>query len=492
MSKFPMDLSKFKKVKTDDRASTFQHEDGHQLTIAHNKLSPKLKVQLDGVPMADGGVAGEDPQSSSIQDTPEQITSDAAQESPQPQQPINQSPGISSNAEIGATQPQAQNPQDPYGLLQAGQGQLAAIAEQKKGAELEAKTTGEVGKQGAETQQNLEENLLNAQEENDVNRDYLGDKRSELQEDINSFHVNPRRVIDNMSTGGKISSAIGLILGGMGSGLTGGPNLAAQFIQNMIDKDVESQKTELGKKENLLSDNYRQAQDIRTAYDTTRAQYLDIASAELKSQAASAQDPMAQARFLQAAGQLDGQAALIHQKNSIYQSAVGGGGQQGQEPAKSLRLQQMAGVITPQQYEQGNKELAQAQEGEKLRKDLIGSFQNLDKKVFAGEYFSPHERESALNAFAGRLAKVSEGRFNLEESKQQISALMPQKLDSETTRKNKLERLNSLIDEQVNTPTLNGLGIKVQSNRGPQEQRRVTKDGRVAIFDQNKKFLRYE
>ena len=43
MSKMPLDLSKFKKIKSDDQTSTLQHPDGHQIIIAHVKLSNKLK-----------------------------------------------------------------------------------------------------------------------------------------------------------------------------------------------------------------------------------------------------------------------------------------------------------------------------------------------------------------------------------------------------------------------------------------------------------------
>lgn len=56
--KFPLDLSKFKKLSSDEHSTKLKHPDGHEITIAHKPLSPKMKEQLSklsSVKMADGG-----------------------------------------------------------------------------------------------------------------------------------------------------------------------------------------------------------------------------------------------------------------------------------------------------------------------------------------------------------------------------------------------------------------------------------------------------
>lgn len=56
MSNF--DFSKFKKISTDKQSTVLKHKDGHTLKIAHGKLSPKLKSELDKLPIhsfAEGG-----------------------------------------------------------------------------------------------------------------------------------------------------------------------------------------------------------------------------------------------------------------------------------------------------------------------------------------------------------------------------------------------------------------------------------------------------
>jgi hypothetical protein len=45
----------FKKIKSDKDSTVMEHKDGHQLTIAHSRLSPKIRAQLAAIPMAEGG-----------------------------------------------------------------------------------------------------------------------------------------------------------------------------------------------------------------------------------------------------------------------------------------------------------------------------------------------------------------------------------------------------------------------------------------------------
>jgi hypothetical protein len=46
MSNIKLDLSKFKHVKSDDKSTTLKHYEGHELTLAHNKLSKANREQL--------------------------------------------------------------------------------------------------------------------------------------------------------------------------------------------------------------------------------------------------------------------------------------------------------------------------------------------------------------------------------------------------------------------------------------------------------------
>ena len=78
-----------------------------------------------------------------------------------------------------------------------------------------------------------------------------------IEEDNELKSIDPDRFWNDKSTGQKVMATIGLILGGIGSGLTGQPNAALQVLQNQIDKDIESQKLNaeqaLAKKKHALN-----------------------------------------------------------------------------------------------------------------------------------------------------------------------------------------------------------------------------------------------
>ena len=46
-----LDLSKLKKVSSDDKVTVFKHVNGHELRVAHAGLSPKFLKDLQALPM---------------------------------------------------------------------------------------------------------------------------------------------------------------------------------------------------------------------------------------------------------------------------------------------------------------------------------------------------------------------------------------------------------------------------------------------------------
>ncbi len=57
MAKFPLDLSRFKKISATDKKTTLKHDDGHFLVIAQGKLKPDMQAALKGLAFAKGGKA---------------------------------------------------------------------------------------------------------------------------------------------------------------------------------------------------------------------------------------------------------------------------------------------------------------------------------------------------------------------------------------------------------------------------------------------------
>lgn len=54
--------------------------------------------------------------------------------------------------------------------------------------------------------------------------------------------IDPQRYLNNLGVSGKTVSAIGMALSGIGSGLTGQPNLAVEMFNKNIDRDIAAQK----------------------------------------------------------------------------------------------------------------------------------------------------------------------------------------------------------------------------------------------------------
>lgn len=321
------------------------------------------------------------------------------------------------------------------------------------------------GRLGAEQAQHLDEQAKYQQNIRNVavqNMDFANQELNNLINDQKDNHIDPNRYWNNKSTVGQISTGIGLILGGIGGGLLHQENPALKMLNDNINRDIQAQLADQNNKRTMVAAYSELFGNVKEGAEFAKLASQALVEDQLKSAAAKAQSPIAKANAMQALGELQQQKAQSIQQFAVRRAmAQGLGGPNAeQDPASALRRAQALGIVNEQQYAQANKELGMGQEVEKLRGDLLGSFNDLSSKALAG-ILSPIDRNSALDAFAGRLAKISEGRFNLQESKQQIAALMPAPGEGAQSRRNKLMRLNQLLDGQVNTPTLNGLGLRV-------------------------------
>lgn len=435
MSKLPLDLSKFRKVKADAHTSTLQHPDGHTFTIAHKKLSPKMKGQLEAIPMAEGGTDGATlgsiigypgappapkpkPQPMAEAGVVEpavadsgQIENDAgAQQIDSPAAPTDtrsfgdrvanmiwgggspppQESGVSpvdvpSSPEVvqhdsglqgPATMPAPAPNQDPFGTVASINQQKAGLETAGAGQKGEQQVAGEQAKQGAMQESLYRNNAQMAQDAYNEASAPIFKARQNLIDDIAAGHINPKRYLDNMSTGGKISTGIGLILGGMGAGLTHGPNLAFQYLQNQIDRDINSQKDELGKKQNLLSHNFQQTHDLREAYNLTKIQTNDVLASHLRQLADQSTDQATKYRLMEISGnlnnntaQLSHQAAIAKMQQSMF-SGQGG-------PSAAMALETLAPEMRERavQIPGGGMRLAVTKEGAKEVREQLQTVQ---------------------------------------------------------------------------------------------------------------------
>jgi hypothetical protein len=132
-----------------------------------------------------------------------------------------------------------------------------------------------------------------------------------LKQEIKDSKIDPRGFWNKKDTAGKISAGIAIMLSGLGQGLAGGQNMAMQVIDKAIDRDIDAQKAELGKKESLMSMYVQEGHDLQSAYQLAKADSLSATSAQLQVIASRFAGEKAQAVALAKSGALDTQAAQL-------------------------------------------------------------------------------------------------------------------------------------------------------------------------------------
>lgn len=143
----------------------------------------------------------------------------------------------------------------------------------------------------------------------------LDSEIADLQKGIATQKIDPNRIWTNTNTGNRVLANISLLLGGLSQGLTGGKsNPAMDVINNAIDRDIDAQKAELGKKQNLLSLNLAKYGRLDQAFQATKMQIMAVTQAQINQQAAKMGSKQALAAAQVASGQMDVQIAMLKNK----------------------------------------------------------------------------------------------------------------------------------------------------------------------------------
>jgi len=355
----------------------------------------------------------------------------------------------------------SQNPTDPYALQQ--QQYEKGYTSQLKGIEAEAAAAGQLGQAQAGIEQRTAQNLQRQMGRYEQEHQKLIGERQKIQQDIQTGKIDPNRYLGSMETSQKFSTAMGLIMGGIGQGLMqSGENPALTFLNKQIDNDIKAQQTNLSSKESLLSANMQQLGDLQAATQMTKVTMLDMAAAEMRAAAAKAQNPMAKARALQAAGQLEAQAAPIMSqmalKRSLMGGGPGGGGGYAMDPSKKIRLMGQSGIMTEGQQKEALSELKEAQGLVRARENTLDAFEKIDEmKSLWKQTSEPWDADSRIKALrdpiVAKLSKETAGRFTEQDAKM-LETLFPHTKDDPETIATKRQKLKDLIDEKMNFPAL--------------------------------------
>lgn len=256
-----IDLSRFKKVSSDKKTSTLRHAKGHEIKIAHSALTPKMREQLQAMPMhlAKGGETTKDidmdvgkemfaapptdGHGASGSWTPEETPSILPE----------QSANNASPQELDSLQSKLQGPppaQDAATLAPAA----PPMASSEPAPEPAAPApTQEAPQEAAPENPSPMPSQPAVQAPPPVDME-LKQEDQHFSNDQAAGHIKPETMHDlfaKKDTLGKIGTIFGLLIGGAGAGLSGQPNALLGLMQKEIDNDFEAQKAEAGNKQNL-------------------------------------------------------------------------------------------------------------------------------------------------------------------------------------------------------------------------------------------------
>ena len=580
MSKFPMDLSQFKKVKEDHAFTTLKHTKGHEVKIAHAALDKNHQKQLKKLPMAlsQGGEAPgesdeeykarlnktltrntEDPpapelvkddtrreegtsalagafkagggeikdpytpikkenykkplkfahgggtpgESADDSEVTEDSTEDSTDDSSQPQAPVTinlntagqptanidpsqlnpkavQQPLPSQQAtqqpitQQSAQQQPVTSPSDPYGVQAQQEALQKGIAMQMSAQDLGAGGVQKLAKAQSDIlQQQIAQQNQQLQTAQQHYNDYNSDANM-IVKNIQDQKIDPSRVWNDKSTVGKIGTVIGLALGGLSAGWNRTENPALKLFNQQVEQDLEAQKANLGKQQNLLSalnQHYGNQVEADNMFKVIQGQQI---ASMIDQAGAQAKTPQAQAAAMQAKGQILSQNAQVlghmaAQKTAL--SGIGGSQQQQMDPAQAVPF-----LVPPDQQKEVFKEISQAQNAAKNKDAFLQAF---DKAVSENTVLGRLSRAGftppsikAMNMLSLPLIHDLEGRVNEYEQKT-VQDNMPELGDKESTVAAKRKAMEDFFDQKMAAPTAKGFGIdlgKFQSTAPKQQE----------------------
>lgn len=349
---------------------------------------------------------------------------------------------------------------DPFGNEAYLNNYMAGMQKEKAGIQGQAEAEAARAKQ---EQMALERDLM---EREALQKNYqetfnaLNKERDSLMADAMKGHINPNQFWEDKSAPSKISTAIGLILGGIGGGLMGQENPALAMLQKQVDRNIDAQKLNLQNKYSLLNANRQSLENEHDAVNMTRVMTNDYIANQLKLAAAKTTDPMAKSRALQLMGQLQKQDAGVVQQIAMRKAMTNGMASGQLSPESMIRF---SPFIPEGEKAAAFKELEEARGMSKAKDNIMASFNKLAEiNTLGNRAASPIQTSKQVAAIrdplVASLSKETAGRFTEQDAKY-LETLFPAVGDSSKTIALKRAQINKLISQKMNFPRLKSVWI---------------------------------
>lgn len=407
MARLPLDLSKFKKISSDKKITVLRHEDGHEIRLAHNALSDKVRNQLDSlksevnVPrrkilpkkMADGGEVEDAPSDMDSSgpdnqggfqtvDTPKQGPLQAERVLEQDQESMPKIPAEDDQAGLLGSSIPPQEPQDAGLAAQAQEDSStppppsvqsqgvsptptlgSSYEKQLKGIDQQANASAQMAMDQSKIHADAIKNQQQAIGHYQASYNALNKERLDHIKDVKANRIDPEAYWKNHS---KVNAAIGIMMAGFNP--TNRPNGVVEYLNKQIDDNIKSQEANLNSEHSLLKANMQQFGNLKDATNMTRIMQADLVTHQLQEAAAKATSPMAKARALQAAGQLEAQYAPMFQQLAVRQT-LQSAGSSGVDPTAFIPH------LVPKEHQAAAfKEVERAQDTKKMAGEIMHNF----------------------------------------------------------------------------------------------------------------------
>ncbi len=375
-----------------------------------------------------------------------------------PMSPEQANPEQLQNVQIPQPAPQ-QNPMAQSMATQASD-TAKSMAMEEHGINAQAQAESNLGQREVQVAKQQQQESHNLQQSFQVKSQAIDNERMQVYNDLKNGHIEPNHFVQSMGGFQKGMTAIGLILSGMGSGLAGQSNMAMDFLNKQIDRDIDGQKAEMGKKENLLSHLNQQFGNLRDATTMAKALQSDMYAAKMLEVAAQSKDPMAKARAEQAVAQLhfqrDPEVNQMKMRQAAFSSAQNG-----------MPSEQLIPLLVPKE-----------QQGKAL--DSIGKLKDLNQNAkVMDKLFEQAARENTIARTGAGLARTPasvtnlqnmflpivkdlEGRIN-EYEFESVKKFIPAPGDAESKIQAKLQGMHNFIAQKNNehASVLRAFGVPI-------------------------------
>jgi len=173
-----------------------------------------------------------------------------------------------------------------------------AIEDQNRSIAIVAAFQAKQDKIKAEHFANLEKTKQDKMNEYELSKREIDSKRQKLADDILNGKEDPNRYWHSLGAGNQVGTMASVLFSGLGAAIAGrgGQNKALDMFQRNIDRDIEAQRQDLGRKKSILSDYIAQGNNLTDSYRLTDAYLKDLSAIQLEKIAATIPDDVQRAQ----------------------------------------------------------------------------------------------------------------------------------------------------------------------------------------------------